>query len=262
MLPSEFGTYRLDISALGDVPLTLGGAAGQECRLSLGPSTFGAAYLGLRNEKLLAESRISFPPDKLLDPLTAEVTTSCCKHAVAGPSWALDLIITLLGLTRRGIEPFAAAWFPYAQSACIEEPRTSVKYFLVHNHTIVDERVSLFASPNDGVRYLVAETYSGPPVWTDEREETEGAIRAWYSQFYETTHAGRTILLRRDAPPLYGLERPSTTAASVTDVATPFDQLLPTLLERLDTLEHGIHGLRYIMLAIAAIVTIMVLRKC
>lgn len=115
-----------------------------------------------------------------------------------------DLLRELLELHHKGVDPFAARWFPYGSSHC--EDVVVHSFFVLYDDKIVEEEFT-FASFYPLVLERPA-LYKDPEI--HNRQYRDEAYECyWYRKFYTETMAGQMMVLRSDEPWLYYFERPT-----------------------------------------------------
>lgn len=130
--------------------------------------------------------------------------TEAGKVQIAGFG-TCELLRDLLKLHGKGVDPFAATWFPYDWGHY--EDVVVHSFFVLHDGKIVEEDFT-FAS----FYPLVLERpafYNEDPLAYKRQYYVEARERYWYRRFYTETMAGQLMVLRSDDPPLYYFERPT-----------------------------------------------------
>ncbi len=114
-----------------------------------------------------------------------------------------DLLRNLLELHSKGVDPFAARWFPYDWSHY--EDVVVHGFFVLYDGKIVEEE---FTFPSYSPLTLERPAlYKDPEI--HNRRYRDGAWECyWYRKFYTETVAGQMMVLRSDKPSLYCFERP------------------------------------------------------
>ena len=225
------GMYKLSFDVAG-LPLKMGG---KEC-------CFGAAWDRLSHSNIKEVEEHRHPDDGDV------YFTEAGEVQITGKWTERELLRDLLKLHGKGVEPFAAIWFPYDWSHC--EDVVVHCFFVLYRGKIVDEQFS-FASRSPFVLerplgYKEPECHNRQ--YFDEAEECY-----WYRKFYTETMTGQLMVLRSDKPCLYYLERP--TRDLIPDVAlvvlTKLYYLLWVVIPVLGAI--AFPSLRFVM-AIAAVI--------
>jgi hypothetical protein len=116
-----------------------------------------------------------------------------------------ELLRDLLKLHGKGVDPFAATWFPYDRGNY--EDVVVHSFFVLYDGKIVEEDFT-FAS----FYPLVLERpafYNEDPLAYKRQYYVEARECYWYRKFYTETMAGQLMVLRSDKPWLYYFERPT-----------------------------------------------------
>ena len=116
-----------------------------------------------------------------------------------------ELLRDLLKLRGKGVDPFAATWFPYDWGHY--EDVVVQSFFVLHDGKIVEEDFS-FASFYPFVLDRPA-FYNEDPLAYKRQFYVEARECYWYRKFYTETMAGQLMVLRPDKPSLYYFERPT-----------------------------------------------------
>jgi hypothetical protein len=183
---SSPGAYRLNLSAVKDIAVTLNGQ----------PSTFVEAYCKLRDSKV-KEVPTPFPSGEKYITEEEIIEFDC--------DWPVSATMReLVGFMREGIDPHGVIWFYYAHdwSRDADEIQT---FFVVHDGKIIRESCN-FGSAEPLV--LKRET-DDDPIWRSHEYFNEAFERYWYRRFYTETLTGQLMVLRPDEPILYHYERPA-----------------------------------------------------
>jgi hypothetical protein len=190
-----FGDSRLD-PGMYKLSFEVGGLSlkmdGKEC-------CFGAAWDMLSRSNVKGVEEHSHPDDGDV------YFTEAGKVQITGKWTERALLRGLLNLHGKGVEPFAALWFPYDWSH--SEDVVVHCFFVLYDGKIVDEQF-FFASRSP----LVLER----PLGYKEHERhnrqffDEAEERYWYRKFYTETMTGQLMVLRSDERArLYYFERPT-----------------------------------------------------
>ncbi|MGB8261929.1 MAG: hypothetical protein WCE75_16325 [Terracidiphilus sp.] len=115
------------------------------------------------------------------------------------------LLRELLELHHKGVDPFAATWFPYDWGNC--EDVVVHSFFVLHDGKIVEDGFT-FASFYPSVLERPA-FYNEDPLAYKRQYYVEARECYWYRKFYTETMAGQLMVLRSDGPSLYYFERPT-----------------------------------------------------
>jgi hypothetical protein len=130
-----------------------------------------------------------------------------------------QLLRDLLKLHGKGVDPFAALWFPYDWSHYEDVGMTS--FFVLYDGRITEEEFT-FASFDPLV--LERPTLYKDPKIHNRRYFDEASECYWYRKFYTETMAGQLMVLRADKPSLCYFDRhtrdltPDVTLAVLTKV--------------------------------------------
>jgi len=116
----------------------------------------------------------------------------------------LDLLRNLLELHSKGVDPFAATWFPYDWSHY--EDVVVHGFFVLYGGKIVEEE---FTFPSYSQLVLERPALYKDPEIHNHRFRDEAWERYWYRKFYTETVAGQLMVLRSDEPSLYYFGRPT-----------------------------------------------------
>jgi hypothetical protein len=181
------GMYTLSLE-VGGLPLKMDG---KEC-------CFGAAWDRLSRLDIKDVEEHPHPDDGDV------YITESGKVQITGEWPERRLLRDLLELHRKGVEPFAATWFPYDWSHY--EDVVVHSFFVLYDDKIVEEQFS-FASHSPLVLERPA-LYKDPEIH-NRRYVHEAVECYWYRKFYTETMTGQLMVLRSDKPWLYCFERPT-----------------------------------------------------
>jgi hypothetical protein len=186
----EPGMYRLSHSVL-ELPLKMDG---EEC-------LFDSAWERLSRSDIKEVEQHSF--------LDGDVyTTGAGKVQIADAGTegmgTRDLLRNLLELHGKGVDPFAATWFPYDWSHY--EDVVVHGFFVLHDGKIVDEE---FTFPSYAPFVLERPALYKDREIHNRRFRDEAWERYWYRKFYTETMAGQLTVLRCDEPSLHYFQRPT-----------------------------------------------------
>jgi len=183
---SSPGAYRLNLSAVKDIAVTLNGQ----------PSTFVEAYCKLRDSKV-KEVPTPFPSGGKYITEQGIIQLDC--------DWPVSATMCkLVGFMREGIDPHGVIWFYYAhdRSRDADEIQT---FFVVHDGKIIRESCN-FGSAEP---LVLKRNTEDEPIWRSNQYFDEAFERYWYRRFYTETVTGQLMVLRPDEPILYHYERPA-----------------------------------------------------
>jgi hypothetical protein len=181
------GMYKLSQS-VSVLPLTMDG---KECY-------FGEAWDRLSHLEVKELERHQHPDDGDV------YITEAGKVQITGEWTTCDLLRDLLGLHGKGVDPFAAKWFPYDWSHY--EDVAVHSFFVLYDDKIVEEQFS-FGDRSPFVMERPA-LYKDPEIH-NRRYVHEAMERYWYRKFYTETMVGQMMVLRPDKPWLYYFELPT-----------------------------------------------------
>jgi hypothetical protein len=183
----EPGMYNLSKNEALCLPLKMDG---KEC-------CFGDAWDRLSKSNIKEVEQHHHPDDGDV------YFTEAGKVQITGKWTERELLRDLLKLHGKGVEPFAAIWFPYDWSHF--EDVVVHCFLLLYDGKIVDEQFSFASRPPFVLQRPLG--YKEPDChnrqYFDEAEECY-----WYRKFYTETMTGQLMVLRSDKPLLYYLERP------------------------------------------------------
>ena len=182
------GLYRLDLSAVSDLPMKMNGE----------PSTFGAVY------GKLVESKVREMPDRLSFGVEKYVTEAGDIKVEA--EWTiLSEMKMLIDLVRQDISPYGVLWFYYSHDWSRDADECHV-FFAVSGDKIVLESCH-FSSEEP---LILKQDKEDDPIWHSHPYFNEALVNYWYNKFYTETMTGKLMVLRPDEPILYYHQRPST----------------------------------------------------
>ncbi len=180
------GRYWLDLSAVQDASLTVGGQA----------STFVDVYCKLR------DSKIQDMPDF---GSRGRFVTDKGEFEPKGDWPLLSTLKTLAELMKQGIDPYRVMWF-YFDHDVSRDADESYSFFAVYNDKIVVERCHFsWLEP-----LILKQEKDDEPIWQSHRYFDEALEHYWYRKFYEGTLTGQLMVLRPDEPILFFYARPQT----------------------------------------------------
>jgi hypothetical protein len=196
--------YRL-ASRVTDLPLSHV-IATQDGRQKEVPITLGAALVegGWSGEPSKVAVRQVESDHIVGGPILfgTKVTTETGEVVFGGASFSRELLEILLDLAQAGINGFEVSWFWHDSDWSVDSDVYS--FFLVHDNSIVRERVCLFDSHDSGFDPTVLQSDDhADPIWSDEQAWSEASTRFWYRRFYQETPTGRLMVLRPDEPVLH-----------------------------------------------------------
>jgi hypothetical protein len=200
--------------------------------------------------------------------LLTQVTTEAGEYVFDGPPFNRALLELLLELRQDGINAFAATWFWYDTSSCMDEPHDAYDFFIVYDNKIVRERVSFSKFYESGFDPSIFTAADGSePTWSDEKEWEEARVRFWYRKFYQETERGQLMVLRPDEPKLHhfpeGRLTPDSGLGLLQEQLARTHSMLESalgLLQRELTETHGVIRWMFFLL-VALVVAIVLARK-
>lgn len=195
-ITKDFGTTRLDpgmyvlspwVSAL---PLKMDG---KECH-------FGDAWDRLSQSKYKEVEQHGVLGGDIYVTETAKVQIK--GEGIEGDG-TRGLLHALLELHRKGIDPFAATWFPYDSGRYMGA--TTHDFFVLYEGKIVEEMLGF---PNHFPLVLQRPAHY-ENYGFNHQSFNEATECYWYRKFYTETMRGQLMVLRPDKPPLYFFKRPT-----------------------------------------------------
>src|SRR5271157_493940 len=183
----EPGMYRLSFE-VGGLPLKMDG---KEC-------CFGAAWDSLSHSNIRDVEEHHHPDDGDV------YVTEAGKVQITGKWTERKLLRDLLELHGKGVDPFAALWFPYDWSHY--EDAVVHHFFVLYDDKFVEEQ---FFFPSGSPLVLERPALYKDPKIHNRQYFDEASECYWYRKFYTETMTGQVMVLRSDKPWLYYFERPT-----------------------------------------------------
>ena len=123
---------------------------------------------------------------------------------LVGSSFHVSMFFMLLSLLRDGYEGLQCTFYFYDHDEVLDDPHSSYAFFVAVGSKIVRERVVFHDHSNSGFDPAIFVENDSEPVWSNDTEWEEAQTHLMYRKFYEETHTGQLMILRKDKPEIYG----------------------------------------------------------